>query len=125
MADPTRPGPRRALAALLIIALALSGVGRPVAATLGMPGTRLAIAGLWVPICHAGGPDVPAGPGRPAGHGCCDACALLAPVVLPVPPVVSAPAPVASPAARAWVAASAPAGPRWRGPRQSRGPPAA
>ena len=125
MADWTTSGLRRAVMAILIVALTLTGFGRAVATSLDPAGASAAIPGVQVPICHAGGGGVPSDPERPTRHDCCDACALLAPAVLPAAPALDGPAPMARlaapAAAAAWVSVLA----RPRSPRQSRGPPAA
>jgi hypothetical protein len=123
MADPKTSGLRRALVAVLILALTLSGIGRSVASTVDQVGGPYAIAG--VPICHSGAGGPPVDPAIPSRHDCCDACALLAPAVLPTPPFVCAPASVAHYAAHARAVDWAPTVLRPRSPRQSQGPPAA
>lgn len=126
MTAPTTFGLRRTLAAVLIIALTLAGLGRAVATPSYTADTLDVVAGLHVPICHTGtdAPSSPASPPHPAQHDCCDACALLAAMVLPAGPVLSGPAPAGRftghARAAAWVVAIG----RPRSPRQSRGPPA-
>ena len=122
MADPTTSGLRRALAAVLIVALMLAGIGRSIASTLLPEGALPAIAGVVMPICHSGTGRDPADSGR---HDCCDDCALLAPVVLPVAPSLSGPAPAAHHAVHARAMAWMPVLLRPRSPRQSQGPPVA
>lgn len=124
MADWTTSGLRRAVGAILIVALTLTGLGRAVATTFDPAEARDAIPGVHVPICHSGG-GVPSDPERPPQHDCCDACALLAPAVLPAAPALAGPAPVARLAAPAAAAAWVPVLARPWSPRQSRGPPAA
>ena len=118
-------GLRRSLVAALVIALSIAGLGRALAAAdhggIGVP----AIAGIAVPICHAGTGKASTDPARPASHDCCDDGALLAAAVLPAPSVLDGPAPVAAFADRAPALASAPPFARPRDPRLSRGPPAA
>lgn len=122
MADPTTSGLRHALAAVLIVALMLAGIGRSVASTLLPEGAFPAMAGTAMPICHSGAGQDPAAPAR---HDCCDDCALLAPVVLPAAPSLSGPAPAAHHAVHARAMAWMPVLLRPRSPRQSQGPPAA
>ncbi len=124
MADWTTSGLRRAVAAILIVALTLAGVGRAVATTVDRGDARDAIPGVHVPICHSGG-GVPSDPEGPPQHDCCDACVLLAPAVLPAAPALAGPAPVARPAPPPASAAWVPVLVRPRSPRQSRAPPAA
>ena len=127
MTAPTTSGPRRTLAAVLIIALTLAGLGRAVATTSDPADVLDIVAGLPVPICHAGAgtPSAPGSPAHPAQHDCCDACALLAAIVLPAGPVLSRPAPAGHVAAHIRAVAAVAAIARPRSPRQSRGPPAA
>lgn len=121
MAASTTSGWRRALAAVLVIALTLAGVGRAVAA-VAPPAD--AVPGIHGPICHSG-PGPATDPAEPAPQDCCDGCALLAPAVLPAPPSVSRPAPAALAVSLLAAATTVPAAARPRGPHRSRGPPAA
>ena len=127
MLAPTTSGLRCAFAAILIIVLTLSGVGRAVATVSRPVDIHYAIPGLQVPICHsdAGTSTDPADPIHPTQHDCCDECALLAPVVIPVPPSLTGPASVEHYAEHAHAVAWVPAIARLRTPRQSQGPPAA
>lgn len=115
------------LAAVLIIALTLAGLGRAVATTPYDADPLDVVAGLHVPICHAGAdaPSDPASPAHPARHDCCDACALLAAAILPAGPVLSGPAPAGRFTAPVRAVGSVALIARPRSPRQSRGPPAA
>ncbi len=119
---PPSPALRQALAAILVLALALSGVGRALAS--GMPGSA---SGLAMPICHvgSGGAVRPADPAAPPRHDCCDQCALCAPVLPPVPPAFAGPVPAEHVAVHARTIRWAPAVGRVRTPRLSQGPPAA
>ncbi|RYB04080.1 hypothetical protein D3272_13700 [Lichenibacterium ramalinae] len=112
---------RRSLVAALIVALTLAGLGRATASAGPGKAPRDAIPGLHVPICHAGA--APADPARPSRHDCCGDCALLAAAL--VPPALSRPAPAVRAAPRLRAVAPMPAMARPRGPRLSRGPPAA
>ena len=118
---------RRALAAILISALTLSGVGRAVATVPHPVDAHYAIAGVRVPICHsdAGTSTSPADPTHPTQHDCCDDCALLAPAVLPAAPSLTGPATVEHYAEHVHAVAWVPAIARLRTPRESQGPPAA
>jgi hypothetical protein len=130
MAGAQTSGRWHAVAAFLIIVLTLSGFGRAVMAAPVVRVSSIRIAGVVVPICHAGGPDAsdPADPRNPARHDCCDQCALCAlcaPAVLPAAPRV--PQPIWSPvtARRGALASSTTLLARTRTPRQSQGPPPA
>ena len=123
MATPTASGLRRSLVAALIVALTLAGLGRATASAGPGKAPRDAIPGLHVPICHAGA--APADPARPSRHDCCGDCALLAAALVPPPPALSRPAPAVRAAPRLRAVAPVPAMARPRGPRLSRGPPAA
>lgn len=122
MAAATNPGLRRSLAAVLIIALTLAGLGRA-AAAVGMNTSVFAAGG--VPICHSGADADRGDPARPARHDCCDDCALLAAAVLPAPPSLAEPARAARRAAPAQAAPRASVAARSRDQHLPRGPPAA
>ncbi|MDX7951552.1 hypothetical protein P7D22_10270 [Lichenihabitans sp. Uapishka_5] len=111
---------RQALAAILLVALTLSGLGRAMA-MVDAPAVAETLAGVTVPICHHDAGD-PADPQPPGHHDCCDACALCAPVLAPLAPVV-APARVEHRAAHAEALGWAPVIARVPTPRQSQGPP--
>lgn len=126
MAAATQTRLRRSLAAALIIALTLAGLGRALAATATWaagPGSDA--AGLGVPICHSGADAAPDGPTQPVPHDCCDDGALLASAVLPAPPSVGGRVPVPRPVAYAGAAPWAPTVALPRAHRLPRGPPAA
>ena len=123
MASVMTSGLRRGFVAVLALALILSGLGRSMASPSLMGDLRRAIAGVPVPICHAGG--VPIDPSLPSSHDCCDACALSATAVLPAPLGLRGPAPPRRFARGAPVLGRVPAMARARDPRLSRGPPSA
>ncbi|WP_237477813.1 hypothetical protein [Lichenibacterium dinghuense] len=122
MTLPANRGLRRGLAAVLMLALTLGGLGRAVATAAPSAAARAVIAGVAAPICHSGAGEAPA---RDASHDCCDDGALLAAAVLPAPPRLVRPAPAARSAARAAAAFRAPVVARLRDHRLPRGPPAA
>jgi hypothetical protein len=111
------------LAAVLVLALSVAGVGRGWAATLGSVEAAPVIAGVVAHICHdaadGGGSD------NAGQHDCCDACALCAPVMLPGTPDLTAPARVIQFVAHADALHWAPSFGRPRTPRLAQGPPIA
>lgn len=122
---PSRsPALRQAVAAVLILALTLAGVGRALATA---SETHAVVAGLTVPICHAGAGAAsrPGVPGDRSRHDCCDQCALCAPALPPASATVSEPASVEHVAVHARALGWAPLLARARSPRLSQGPPAA
>ena len=122
MVAPTTRGLRQALAAVLIIALTLTGVGRAVASVPSQVEAVSLVAGVAVPICHSGR-GAPTDPAAPVQHDCCDACALMAVLAGPAPTLLSMPAQVEHHADHARAVAWVPAVARLRSPRQSRAPP--
>ena len=112
------------LAAVLVLVLSLSGVGRGWAATPGGVEVAPVIAGVVAHICHDAA-DGSGGPDTPGQHDCCDACALCAPVVLPGAQDLTAPACVAHYVAHADALGWAPVFSRPRTPRLAQGPPLA
>lgn len=118
------PALRRALVAVLVLVLTLSGTGRGWAAAHEAPHAVLTLRGVAIPICHSGASDT-SDPAGPAHHDCCDQCVLCAPMLPPVAQRVPAPAGaehVADPARGVpWTPVVA----RTRTPRQSQGPPVA
>jgi hypothetical protein len=117
---------RHALAAILIVALTLAGVGRGVAAASDVESAFQPIQGVVVPICHSGGgTSNPLDPSAPVHQGCCDQCALCAPVIFSAAPEVPVVTPVSHEIVCAAIAAWTVRLSRARTPRQSQGPPAA
>jgi hypothetical protein len=116
-----------AVAAILIIVLTLAGFGHGVMAAPEVRIASIRIAGVVVPICHAGAPDAPdpADPRNPIHHDCCDPCVLGAPAVLPAALRLPQPTSIETTARRAAVASSTTHPARSRTPRQSQGPPLA
>lgn len=115
---------RQAIAAVLFVVLTLSGIGRTMATPDGPVRPAVEIAGVVVPLCHAGSdhPAVPAGPGH---HDCCDDCVLCTAMALPDVAPLTAPARVEHVAVHADALTWAPAIARIPTPRLSQGPPAA
>ena len=116
---------RQALAAVLLVVLTLSGVGRAMAMADISTLTVETIAGVTVHICHDDGGD-PTTPSAPSGHhDCCDACALCAPVSVPDAAPFVAPGRVEHFADHAEASTWTPAVARVPTPRLSQGPPTA
>jgi hypothetical protein len=115
---------RQAIAVVLVVVLTFSGIGRTMATPDGPVRPAVEIAGVLVPLCHAGS-DRPAVPAAPGHHDCCDVCALCAPVALLDAAPLTAPARVEHVAVHADALTWAPAIGRIPTPRLSQGPPAA
>lgn len=113
---------RRFVAAVLILAFTLAGVGRGFSAGSDGSARAFGITGAAVHICHAGDGSVPADPTR---HGCCDACALCLAAVVPTAPSETGSASAERVVGQARIFAWAPVVARSRTPRLSQGPPAA
>lgn len=114
---------RHMVAVLLVIALALIGVGRGIALASGMPSAAtITIGGVEIAICHGGDGDHSNGPAG-TQHDCCDTCVLLAPVLLSTPPQLVVPMTVIAYVEHAIAMSWVPAFARTRSPRQSQGPP--
>ena len=113
---------RQVAAAVLVLVVTLTGVGRGIA---GPPEVSLRIGSLAVPICHSGqhGAADSSRPGAPSSHDCCDACALCAPVTLPLSPDYSTPVAVFIVERRKTRASAKPHVSRVWTPRQAQGPP--
>ena len=122
--QPLSPALRQIVAAVLILALTLAGVGRALATA---SETSAIGGGSTIPICHSGPGEASrtGDPAEPSHHDCCDQCALCA-LALPAAPVTLAqPVSVEHVAVHARALRWAPTVARVRTPRQAQGPPAA
>lgn len=72
---------RRTIAALVMLALSLAGVGRGLAATTDTGPAFVVIDGFVLSLCHTD--DGSGDPQDTTHHDCCDQCTLHAPVILP------------------------------------------
>ncbi len=120
----SRDLPGRLLAAALVLALTLAGVGRGIA----FPDAEItgAIPGPRVPICHTTRPVDAGHPADPTHRpDCCEACALLAAAILPDAPAIEMTSAAPRAAEAEGLAAQVTVLRRLRTPRQPQGPPAA
>ncbi|MDQ0392701.1 hypothetical protein [Labrys monachus] len=112
---------RRTIAALVMLALSLAGLGRALAAATDSGPATIIVGGFVISLCHTD--DGSGSPQDTARHDCCDQCTLHAPVTLPGAAGLAAPLRIvhvveSEPAVMPVAAIARP-----RTPRVSQGPP--
>ena len=117
---------RRTIAALVMLALSLAGMGRSLAAAGDQGPPVIVIGGFVLSLCHtdSGSP----GQGDPqdsAHHDCCDQCTLHAALILPTMADLGAPTRIAHVVDPDSTVSAVAVVARPRTPRLSQGPPAA
>ena len=115
---------RRTIAALVMLALSLAGLGRGLAASTDNRPASIVIGGFVVSLCHTDdGSGNPSDPQNSAHHDCCDLCTLHASTDVPVAPAFAPPARIAHFIDFDSTVASVFSTTRARTPRLSQGPP--
>jgi len=115
---------RRAVVALVMLALSLAGIGRGLAAAGGSGPPLIAIGGFVMSLCHTDDGGGHAGdPLNGAPHDCCDQCTLCAAADMPIVPPFAPPARIVHFIEFGARVTEAPAPARLRTPRLSQGPP--